>query len=71
MIVHRFGAVILTKGKVQVEGWNIEREPDKDPADATDEQLLLGYAVNWALETLKAELKKTAYDVFRNMVKRN
>jgi len=61
MKINRYGVVILTATKVQVEGWQVEREPS-DPADATNEQLLLEVAIPWAQHKLNdaimGELRK-------------
>jgi len=69
MKINKFGAVTLTEGPVKIEGWNIEREPD-DPKDATDEQLLLGFAIHWAHEKLREATKQAAFDVFRKEAKK-
>jgi hypothetical protein len=55
MKIHKYGTVILTEGPVKVDGWNIERESD-DPAYATDEQLLLKFAITWAQKKLNAAI---------------
>ena len=69
MKIHKYGTVTLTEGPVNIEGWNIQREPD-DPKDATDEQLLLGFAVTWAQERLTAATNSAALDVFRDAAKK-
>lgn len=70
MKIHQFGTVTLTTGPVKVEGWNIEREPE-DPIEATDEQLLLGFAVRWAQEQLTKAMNAAILDVFRKRTKDN
>lgn len=56
MKIHKHGEVIIpSSGAIRVEGFNIEREPD-DPAGATDEQLLLAYAVHMAQKKLNAAI---------------
>jgi hypothetical protein len=69
MKVIKHGIVILSEGDVHVEGWLVEREAD-DPEDATNEQLLLGFAVNWAQERFNAALNNASMDVLRALVKR-
>lgn len=64
MKIQKYGTVILTTGPVKVDDWIVEREPD-DPKDATDEQLLLGFAVKWAQERLTVALNSAILDVFR------
>lgn len=68
MKIHTFGTVTLTTGPVKVEGWNIEREPE-DPIEATDEQLLLGFAINWAQAQLIKATNDAMLDVFRRAAK--
>lgn len=61
MKITKYGIVVLTEGRVQVEGWQVERE-DSDPTDATDEQLLLEVAIPWAQaklnDAIMGELRK-------------
>lgn len=65
MKIVKFGTVIFKQGQGPlIEGWNVEREPE-DPADATTEQLLLGFVVVWAKEKFEAALKSAQMDVFR------
>jgi hypothetical protein len=65
MRIHAFGTVTLREDQPPlIEGWNIEREPE-DPADATDEQLLLGFAITWAQKRFQAALNMAILDVFR------
>jgi hypothetical protein len=63
MKVIQYGSVILTPGPVKVEDWIVEREAS-DPADATEEQLLLEVAIPWAQRKLNAaimgELRKVS-----------
>lgn len=66
MKINRFGHVIITPTAIKVEGFLIEREP-LDPTDATEEQLLLGFAIKWAQDRMAAELKKAVFDVFRRL----
>ena len=52
MIIHQYGMVILQEGNpIRVENWNIERESN-DPQDATNEQLVLMAAIQWAQKKL-------------------
>lgn len=69
MKITQYGTVTLTTGDPHIEGWRFEREPDVDPADATNEELLLGFAVCWAQERFNAALQSAQMDVFRKMVK--
>ena len=61
MIIRKYGVVILTEGKIQVEGWLVERTAS-DPDEATNEQLLLEVAIPWAQKKLNdaimGELRK-------------
>lgn len=65
MKIHKYGTVTLRENLPPlVEGWNIEREPD-DPKDATEEQLLLGFAITWAKQRFEAAVNMAVLDVFR------
>jgi hypothetical protein len=55
MRVVKYGVVILTEAKVQVEGWLVEKE-ESDPAEATTEQMLLEVAIPWAQKKLNAAI---------------
>jgi hypothetical protein len=68
MKINTYGEVIITPDAIKIEGWNISREA-ADPADATEEQLLLAFAVNWALARLKVEIKNASIAVFQAMQK--
>jgi hypothetical protein len=63
MIIRKYGVVILTEGKIQVEGWLVERDAS-DPDEATNEQLLLEVAIPWAQKKLNdaiaGELRKVS-----------
>ena len=67
MKIHKYGTVILTEGRVLVDGWNVEREPD-DPQEATNEQLLLGFAIHWAKQRFDAALNEASMVAFRKMI---
>jgi hypothetical protein len=69
MKIIKYGTVILSEGPVRVEGWNVEREPE-DPTDATDEQLLLGFAIYWAQQRFQAAVASAQMDVFRDLAKK-
>lgn len=69
MKINKYGVVILTEGQPRIEGWNIEREPN-DPKDATDEQLLLGFAIKWAEERFRVAVNSQVLDVFRDNAKK-
>ena len=68
MKINKFGTVTLTQGNVLVEGWEIEREPE-DPENATNEQLLLGFAIKWAEERLRVATNSAVLEVFRKNAK--
>jgi hypothetical protein len=72
MKIHKWGQVILEKGKpIRVEGWNIERTPDDPPeSEITYEQLLLGHAVNWALTCLKEAITSNLFDAWRKIARK-
>jgi len=67
MKINKFGTVILTEGPVRVEGWNYSREPE-DPVDATDEQLLLEFAIPWAQERLRKATNGAVLDVMQRRI---
>ena len=69
MKILKYGVVILTEGPVRVENWLVEREPE-DPADATEEQLLLGFAIEWAQGRFRAALNDATMDVFRALAQK-
>lgn len=69
MLIKRYGKVIIEQDRIRVEDWLVDREPDKDPEDATNEQLLLGLAIVWARERFETEVKKAVFDVFRDLAK--
>ena len=69
MKIHKYGVVILSEGPVRVEGWQVQREPE-DPKDATDEQLLLGFAIHWAKGRFQAALADASMDVFRKLAEK-
>lgn len=64
MRIVKYGTVILTEGPVRVEDWLVEREPEDSP-DLTTEQLLLGFAVPWALGRLREAVNSAALDMIR------
>lgn len=69
MKIVKYGTVIFREGQApDINGWLIEREPDIDPADATNEQLLLGFAIHWAEEQFKAAMKSTVMLTLRQMI---
>lgn len=70
MKIVKHGAVIITKDRIQIEGWLVEHE-DSDPDDATPEQLLLALTTDWALTQLKMELAKLHADVLRKWLNKN
>jgi hypothetical protein len=67
MKIHKYGIMILREGAgPDIRDWEVEREPE-DPTDATDEQLLLGFAITWARARFEAAVTSAAMDVFRKM----
>ena len=69
MRIIKYGVVILSEGDVRIEGWLMEREAD-DPEEATNEQLLLGFAVDWAQKRFNVALNNASMDVLRAIVRR-
>ena len=63
MKIIKYGIVILTEKRIQVEGWQVEREAS-DPEDATSEELLLEVTIPWAQHKLNdaiaGELRKVS-----------
>lgn len=63
MKIAKYGIVILSEQRVQVEGWLVTKE-DSDPVEATTEQMLLEVAIPWAQKKLNdaimQELQKVA-----------
>lgn len=65
MKINKFGTVTLREGLPPlIEGWLVEREPE-DPADATPEQLIVGFAIIWAEKRFIAAKNMAILDVFR------
>lgn len=53
MKIIKYGEITFREGEgPDIHGWQVERE-DADPADATTEQLLLGFVVLWAQAKFK------------------
>ena len=67
MKVITYGKVIIESNTIRVKDWNVAREPS-DPPDADFERLLLSFAINWAQDRMRVELKKALSDVVRSMV---
>jgi len=71
MKIHTYGTVTLRQDQGPlIEGWQVEREPS-DPEDATNEELLLGFAIHWARERFTAAVNHASMDVFRAIANRN
>lgn len=68
MKVTQFGQVIFTQGDIKIENWRIEREPD-DPKDATDEQLLLAYAIHFAQEKFASAMTGATMELIRKLAR--
>ena len=66
MIIKKYGTVTFTEGDIKIDGWLIERE-DSDPADATNEQLLLAYAIHWAKEKFSQAVQGATLNLMRQM----
>lgn len=62
MKVDKYGAVIIDdSAQIRIEGWVFHRDSD-DPIDATDGELLLGFAAQWALKKLQQAVAEAAID---------
>lgn len=70
MLVKQHGVVIFTQGDIKVENWQIEREPD-DPKEATDNQLLLAYAVHFAQEKFAQAMQGETKKLIQQLVQRH
>lgn len=68
MKIHKYGTVTFTTDNVLIEGWHVEREPE-DPTEATDAQLLLGFAIHWAQGRFQTAINDASLDVFRKWAK--
>lgn len=65
MKIIRYGEITFREGQgPDIHGWLVEREPE-DPKDATEEQLILGFAITWAQEKFRLALNMAVMDVFR------
>jgi hypothetical protein len=64
MHVVKHGFVRIEKGNIAVEDWLIQRD-STDPADETNEQLVLQYAAKWALKILQDAVTQAALNVLR------
>lgn len=70
MKIIQYGEIAFREGVgPDIRGWVVERE-DTDPSDATDEQLLLGFAILWAKEKFNQALNSAALQVFRDIAER-
>jgi hypothetical protein len=70
MKIIQYGEITFREGQgPDVHGWLVERE-DSDPADATTEQLILGYAIIWAKEKFQLALNSAAMEVFREIARK-
>jgi len=70
MKVTQYGSVKFEPdGKIGIEGWNVQRE-DTDPAEATNEQLLLELVINWARERLTAAVNVAVMGVYREAIQK-
>ena len=70
MKIHKYGTVMLHADSpvVTVQGWNIERE-DSDPKDASDQQLLLAYAIYWAKDRFEKALTTETIKQMREIIR--
>ena len=69
MKINKIGVVVFTDGDIKIEGWQAERE-DSDPADATNEQLLLAYAIHWANEKFRQAGQGATLELMRRLMLR-
>ena len=70
MRIIKFGSITFREGQApNVHDWVVERE-DADPANATLEQLLLGFAITWAQQQLTRATNSAVLDVFRENAKK-
>jgi hypothetical protein len=65
MRITKFGTITFAEGEgPKIEGWQCEREPD-DPAEATTEQLLLGFVITWAKKKFDAAMNDAVMQTLR------
>ena len=57
MKIIQYGAVIITKKDISVEGWLLEPE-ESDPVDATPEQMVLEVVIPWAQKRMNEAIMK-------------
>lgn len=71
MRIHKYGTVTIHADSpvATVEGWNVEREVT-DPKDASDEQLLLAYAITWAKDRFEKAVTTETFKQFREIIRR-
>ena len=70
MRIIKFGSITFREGQApNVHDWVVERE-DADPANATMEQLLLGFAITWAQQQLTRATNSAVLGVFRENAKK-
>lgn len=63
MKIIRYGEITFREGEgPEIHDWQVERE-DGDPADATTEQLLLGFVILWAQEKFKIAMNSAVIRV--------
>lgn len=65
MKIIKYGELTFREGEgPDVHGWIVERE-ESDPADATTEQLILGFAILWAREKFQKAVNSAVIEVLR------
>ena len=64
MKIIKYGVVILTESGPKVEGWQVQRELS-DPDEATTEELLLEYAIDWARKKFNDAVNSAVMKVYR------
>lgn len=69
MIITKIGNVIIGDGPIRVENFLVQREPT-DPPHAKTEELLLGLAVEWALDKLQKAVNSESVNALRKESKR-
>lgn len=70
MKILKYGEITFREGQgPDVHGWDVMRE-DSDPPDATNEQLLLGFAIHWAQKKFQVAMNQAVMDIFASRVRK-
>ena len=66
MKITKFGTLTLSEDAgPKIEGWEFERQPS-DPAEATNEQLLLGFVISWGKKKFDDAVKSAVMEMLRH-----